>query len=149
MQNNFVETLIGAIVIAVAGFFVFYAYSTTDTGRVRGYEVAARFDRVDGLAVGSDVRMRGIKIGTVSGMELDPKTYLAVVRISIAKNVSLPDDSSAKITSEGLLGNTYLSIEPGGSDVMLADGGMIENTQGSIDLMGLIGKAVFGATSEQ
>jgi phospholipid/cholesterol/gamma-HCH transport system substrate-binding protein len=89
--------------------------------------------------------LSGIKVGTVSRLELDPKTYAAVAYLSLRNDVKLPDDSSVRITSEGLLGNQYLSIEPGGSQKLLAPGGEIENTQGSIDLIGLLGKAVFGA----
>src|SRR5689334_13773235 len=110
MQNNSaVETLIGAAVIAIAVAFLTFAYSST------GYEVTAKFNRADGVNVGTDVRLSGIKVGTVARMALDPMTYNAVVTIALQSNVKLPDDSSARITSEGLLGNQYISIEPGGS----------------------------------
>ncbi|NWH09028.1 MAG: outer membrane lipid asymmetry maintenance protein MlaD [Alphaproteobacteria bacterium] len=145
MQDNLVETLIGGAVIAIAGLFLFFAYQTVDAGHTGGYILKARFDRVDGIALGADVRLAGIKIGTVSALSLDQKTYLADVELAVDKGVMLPEDSSVKITSEGLLGGSYLAIEPGGSDVMLANGGEITNTQGSIDLMSLIGRAVFGA----
>jgi phospholipid/cholesterol/gamma-HCH transport system substrate-binding protein len=143
MQNSLVETLIGAAVIAVAVAFLAFAYTATGSGAGGGYDVAARFGRVDGVNVGTDVRMSGIKIGTVSSLDLDPRTYNAVVRMSLRDDVRLPDDSSVRITSEGLLGGQYLSIEPGGSQTMLADGGEIENTQGAIDLIGLLGRTIF------
>src|SRR5438128_2294374 len=79
MQNNTVETLMGAIVVAVAALFLFYAYSSTGAGRVSGYDLEARFASADGITSGTDVRLHGIKIGTVSSMNLDPKTYQAVV----------------------------------------------------------------------
>ncbi len=145
MANNMVETLVGALVIFVAGAFLFFAYTTADVGDVTGYQVTADFDSVDGLTVGSDVRLSGIKIGTVTSQELDPNTYLAKVSMSIDPKVQLPDDSSIKITSEGLLGGNYLSIEPGGSEDLIADGGKIQFTQGSIDLIGLVGQAIFSA----
>ncbi len=145
MANNMVETLVGAIVIVVAGAFLFFAYTTADVGDVAGYTVTADFDSVDGLTVGSDVRMSGIKIGTVTSQELDPNTYLARVAMAIDPKVQLPDDSSIKITAEGLLGGNYLSIEPGGSEDLIADGGRIQFTQGSIDLIGLVGQAIFSA----
>ena len=100
------------------------------------------FSRVDGLSVGTDVRMSGIKVGTVSSLSLDPKTYLAVAHLTINDNVKLPDDSSIKITSSGILGNSYLSVTPGGSDKMISEGGRITNTQGSVDLMSLIGRMI-------
>lgn len=143
MNNSLVETLIGAAVIAVAGVFLVFAYSSTGTGAVSGYEVKANFSRVDGVNVGTDVRMSGIKIGTVTRLSLDPKTYSAVATLSIRNDVKLPQDSSARITSEGILGGQYLSVEPGGAPEKIAPGGEIENTQGAIDLIGLLGKTVF------
>ena len=145
MQNSIVETLIGAAVVAVAVLFLAFAYSSTGSGPVSGYEVLAKFNRADGVNIGTDVRLSGIKVGTVSKMSLDAKTYNAVVTIALANDVKLPDDSSVRITSEGLLGNQYLSIEPGASPTTIMPGGEIENTQGAIDLVGLLGKAVFGA----
>ena len=146
MQNSIVETLIGAAVIAIAVLFLVFAYSGTGAGSISGYDVVAKFSKADGVNIGTDVRLSGIKVGTVSKMALDPKTYNAVVTIALANSVKLPDDSSVRITSEGLLGNQYLSIEPGGSMEVIKPGGEIENTQGSVDLIGLLGKAVFSAS---
>jgi phospholipid/cholesterol/gamma-HCH transport system substrate-binding protein len=145
MQNSVVETLIGAAVIAVAVLFLFFAYAGTGAGAISGYDVVAKFSKADGVNIGTDVRLSGIKVGTVSKMALDPKTYNAVVTIALENSVKLPDDSSVRITSEGLLGSQYLSIEPGSSMQAIKAGGEIENTQGSIDLIGLLGKAVFSA----
>jgi phospholipid/cholesterol/gamma-HCH transport system substrate-binding protein len=145
MQNSLVETLIGAVVIAVAALFLYFAYTSTGSGPISGYDVQARFNRADGVNVGTDVRLSGIKIGTVEKLALDPKTYNAVVTLGLQNSIKLPDDSSVRITSEGLLGSQYLSIEPGASMQMIKPGGEIENTQGAIDLIGLLGKAVFGS----
>lgn len=147
MQNSLVETLIGAIVVVVAGVFLFYGYSTSGMHSTGGYTVTAEFDRVDGLANGSDVRMSGIKVGTVVSQRLDQETFKAVVSLNLDQNIKIPDDSSAKITSESLLGGNYLSIAPGGSETALENGSEIMFTQGSIDLMGLIGQAVFSTGS--
>jgi phospholipid/cholesterol/gamma-HCH transport system substrate-binding protein len=148
MQNSTVETLIGAVVIAVAVLFLFFAYTGSGIGAVSGgYDVVARFDRADGVNVGTDVRLSGIKVGTVDKLTLDPKTYNAVVTIAMENAVKLPDDSSVRITSDGLLGSQYLSIEPGGSMQMIKPGGQIENTQGSIDLIGLLGKFAFSPST--
>lgn len=148
MKNNLVETLIGALVLGVAAFFLLYAYNTSGAKKTSGgYEVVAKFDRIDGLASGADVRMSGIKIGTVTASTLDPKTYQAVVHIAVDASVKLPDDSTAKISSEGLLGGNYLALEPGGSDTVLKPGGEIRFTQGSVNLMDLIGKAIFSAAA--
>lgn len=145
MQSSFVETLTGAAVIAIAAFFLFFAYTTTDAGHGAGYRLNIAFDRIDGLATGADVRVSGIKVGTVVDQQLDPRTYFANVTITVADTVELPDDSSAKIASEGLLGGSYIAITPGGSEELLADGDEIRFAQGSIDLIGLVSQAVFSA----
>ena len=149
MQNGFVETLIGAAVVIVAAVFFYYGWNTTGSGAVAGYEVVARFDRVDGISVGTDVKMSGIKIGTVTSQELDQKTYRALVRMSVRNDVKLPEDSSIKVASEGLLGGAYLAVSPGGSDGMMVAGAEFETTQGSIDLVGLLGKAMFSSGEEE
>lgn len=143
MQNGFVETLIGAAVVIVAAVFFYYGWNTTGSGAVTGYEVVAKFDRVDGISVGTDVRMSGIKIGTVTAQELDQKTYRAALRMTIKTGIALPEDSSIKVASESLLGGAYLAVSPGGSDTMMVAGAEFETTQGSIDIVGLLGQAIF------
>jgi phospholipid/cholesterol/gamma-HCH transport system substrate-binding protein len=140
MHNDTVETLIGAAVIAIAVLFVVFAYRTAGA-EVNGYEITAKMPRVDGVAVGTDVRLSGIKVGTVSALTLDP-SYLVTVHMDIHSDVKIPDDSSLIVTSSGLLGSSYLSIAPGGSDKMLPPNGIIRNTQGSIDMMGLLSRFV-------
>jgi phospholipid/cholesterol/gamma-HCH transport system substrate-binding protein len=147
MQNNTVETFIGAIVVAVAAAFLYFAYSSTNAATLSGYEVDAKFQRVDGLSVGTDVRVSGIKVGSVRELTLDPKTYQATVHLDIRSDVKLPVDSSIMVTQAGLLGNSYLSISPGGDDAMIPPGGSITNTQGAVDLMGLIGRFIGGSGS--
>lgn len=145
MQNKTVETLIGAIVVFVAAGFLYFAYTTTsEGGGLTGYEVTAQFSQVDGVNIGTDVRLAGIKIGTVSALDLkeDHGIYRAVAHLSIRNDVKLSDDSSVKITSSGILGNAYLSVSPGGSDKTIPPGGRITITQGSVDLMGLIGRMI-------
>jgi phospholipid/cholesterol/gamma-HCH transport system substrate-binding protein len=147
MQNNTVETLIGALVVTVAVAFLFFAYTTTGSGSVGGYDLQARFSSADGIVTGTDVRLHGIKVGTVSTLSLDPKSYAAIVHLNIHNDVPIPDDSSIKVTSSGILGNSYLAIQPGGSDAMLKAGGQITNTQGSVDFMSLIARAIYGNSS--
>ena len=144
MSSNFVETFIGALVIAVAGLFLYYAYSHAEMSRVSGYPVTANLDSATGIAPGTDVRISGVKIGTVTKTTLDPKTYRAVVSMESKPEVKLPSDSSLKVTAEGLLGGEFLSIEPGGSDDMIKPGGEIQFSQGYIDLVGLVMKTMFG-----
>lgn len=149
MQNNAFETLVGAVVIAVAGAFLFFAYNATNAGGLSGYEIKAKLGRVDGLAIGTDVRLSGIKIGTIAELELDPKTYQADMTMRIRDDVRLPDDSSLLVTTSGILGNPYVSITPGGSDYMLKPGGEITNTQGSVDVMSLVGRFIGGDNKKQ
>src|SRR6476660_5181287 len=146
-NNNTVETLIGAVVVVIAVGFLMFAYSSTSAGGFSGYPLEARFSSADGITAGTDIRLHGIKIGSVSSVDLDPKTYLAIVHLNIRSQVPIPDDSAIKVTSSGLLGNAYLSIQPGGSEKNLAAGGQIANTPGSVDIMGLIGRAIYGNTS--
>lgn len=143
MKHNIVETVIGAVVLAVAVVFVIFAYNASGVRAVSGYELVARFERVDGVTVGSDVRIGGIKVGSIAGMELDPKTYLAVVRLSIEPAVKLPVDTVASISSTGLLGDKFLQLVPGGDEKMLAPGGVIEFTQASVNIENLIGQFMF------
>ena len=144
MKGNLFEALIGAVVLAFAVFFLVFAFSSTDVGAVDGYEVTATFDRVDGVNAGADVRMSGIKIGTVTKLELDLQTFLAKATLNIDRSVELPDDSSAEITTEGLLGGKYMAIVPGGAEDAIAPGGRIQFTQSSLSLEGLIGRFGFG-----
>ncbi len=149
MKDNLVETLVGFGVIVVAAIFVFYGYSVTDVSDGDGYVVSAEFDRVDGLTIGSDVRMSGIKIGTVTALSLDAQSYAANVSMIIGSDIDLPDDTSAKITSEGLLGGNYISLSAGGSEDMLSGGDEILYTQGSVDLIGLVSQALFSAGDQE
>lgn len=144
MKNTTVETAIGALVILIAaGFFVF-AYSTSGAGTASGgYRLKAEFDNVAGVNTGTDVRLAGIKIGTVVSQTLNPDNYQAVVTMTIDPKVKLTDDTTAKITSEGLLGSNFVALDPGGSETILADGGEITNTQGAVDIWSLISKAMF------
>ncbi len=143
MSRNLLETVLGALVLLVAAAFLAYAYGRSDVGDPGGYELVARFDRVDGLANGADVRISGIKVGTVLAQWLDPETYRASVRFSVAPNNELPADSSAAIVSEGLLGGKYVSLAPGGDDRMLKEGDTITLTQSSVVLENLIGQLIF------
>ncbi len=149
MKTDFVETIIGAAVIAVAVIFFTYAYKTAEVGAASGgYSIDARFERIDGISTGSDVRMSGIKIGTVVAQRLDPASFEAVVTMTVSPDVKLPDDSTAKITSEGLLGGNYISLEAGGSEKNLAAGDEMTNTQSSIDLLSLLGQAIFSSKGD-
>ena len=148
MKSNVFETFIGAIVIILAAVFLFYSFSVTDNNTNGSYKVNAVFNRIDGIQNGSDVRLSGIKISTVAKSLLNQTTYEAELNLLIENSIKIPDDSSAKITSDGLLGNSYVSIEPGGSEIFIQENGQILFTQGSIDLIGLVGQTLFSVEED-
>lgn len=143
MRNNMIETLMGAVVLAVAGFFLVFAYSSSGMKTSGGTPYHAQFDRIDGLNVGNDVRISGVKVGTIKALKVDPKTFLADVDLTVAPDVALPIDSSAEIVSDGLMGGKYLAIVPGGDDATIAPGGQITHTQSAVSLEGMIGQLIF------
>jgi len=121
MKSSVFETFIGAIVVFLAVVFLFYSFSITDSNTNGSYKIIAVFNRIDGIQNGSDVRLSGIKIGTVASSLLDQTTYEAELNLLIDNSIKIPDDSSAKITTDGLLGNSYVSIEPGGSEIYIEE----------------------------
>jgi phospholipid/cholesterol/gamma-HCH transport system substrate-binding protein len=143
MSRNLLETLLGAIVLIVAIGFLLFAYNTSQVKEDGGYELIARFDKVDGLERGSDVRISGIKVGTVLDQTLDPETYRAEVRFSLREDIQLPADTSAAVVSNGLLGGKYLALIPGGDIEMLEPGGEVTLTQSAVNLEDLIGHMIF------
>lgn len=149
MGRNIVETIVGAVVLVVAGAFVFYAFAKSDRPNSGGYELTARFGRVDGLKRGSDVTLSGVKVGTVTAIDLDSKTYQAVVHMALSSSLQLPDDTNAKIVSESLLGGMVVALEPGADTKTLPPGGEVANTQDSISLTELIAKFMFGGTGNK
>lgn len=145
-MRSTIETVMGAVVLLIAGMFVYVAYTTAQISTEDGYEVTATFFKVGGLTAGSDVRINGIKVGTVSGLNLDRQTYDAVVHLSIAGNIQLPTDTVAAIGSEGILGGKYVRIDPGSAGETIAAGGQIERTQDFRSLEDQVGEIIFLAT---
>ncbi|MBT3659079.1 MAG: MCE family protein [Rhodospirillaceae bacterium] len=146
MGRNAVETILGAMVLAVAGMFVFFAYGTAQVKAVTGYEISANFFKIGGLTAGSDVRINGIKVGAVKANRLDPKTFDAVVEMSISAAVRVPNNSTASIGSEGIVGGKYIRIEPGNAKDMLKPGGRILKTKDFRSLEDQVGEIIFLAT---
>lgn len=134
------ETGMGALVLVVAGIFFAYALGAGGKGGPGGYDVTAKFGSVGSLTPGADVKVAGVKIGTVTSLALDSKTFLAIAHLQLDDDVKLPSDSTAKITSDSLLGGTHIEFEPGGAPDNLKAGSEIANTQGAVDLFGLIGQ---------
>jgi phospholipid/cholesterol/gamma-HCH transport system substrate-binding protein len=145
MSRNVIETVMGGVVLLVAGLFLVFAYSSSDIRDAGGYEVLAKFNSVDGIGAGTDVRLSGIKVGSVTSQTLDPETYLAELRLNLDDSVKLPTDTVAKIQSDGLLGNNYVALEPGAEDQMIEAGGEIRYTQDPVNITDLIGRFMFSA----
>lgn len=148
MKRNVIETVLGAVVLLVAGLFLAFAWSSADLRPVAGYTVTARFNAVDGLTVGSDVRIGGVKIGSVVGQSIDMKDYRAVVTMTVRRDIRLPEDSVANVSSEGLLGGKYIRIDPGASKASVPDGGELTHTKDIVSLEEMLGKVIFLVTDE-
>jgi phospholipid/cholesterol/gamma-HCH transport system substrate-binding protein len=143
LREQWAETGVGLVIIALAAVFLTYSLSVGGVGsKPGGYDLTAKFGEAGSLAPGASVSVAGVKVGTVSQITLDPKTYLAVTHLTIDPKVKLPADSTAKISSDSLLGGVHVSIAPGGSTDDLKPGGEIENTQGAVDLFSLIGQVM-------
>ncbi len=143
MSRNVIETVMGAVVLVIAGVFLFFAYSTSQVRAVSGYELTAKFDRVEGIREGGDVRISGIKVGSIISMALDPTNFLAVVKLTVDPMIKLPNDTVAEILSSGLLGDKYLALVPGAADEIIPPGGEIKFTQSPMSLENLIGQYIF------
>jgi phospholipid/cholesterol/gamma-HCH transport system substrate-binding protein len=142
-SEQWTETGIGALVLAAAAGFLIYALAHAGgLGGSSGYEVSAKFGEVGALASGADVRLAGVKVGTVTHIDLDPKTFLAKASMVIDPKIQLPTDSTVKITQDSLLGGEHLAIEPGGSLDNMKAGSQFQNVQGAVDLFGLIGQVL-------
>jgi phospholipid/cholesterol/gamma-HCH transport system substrate-binding protein len=144
MAENTTEVVAGGLVLAVALGFLAYAgqVSGFTGGTGGGYPLVASFRSVDGISVGTDVRLAGVKVGTITKLELNAETFFADATISMRDDIALPDDSAILISSEGLLGGNYVEVLPGGSLTNLEPGAEIEDTQGSVSLVSLLMKFV-------
>lgn len=148
MRESIFETLIGAIVVGVAGFFLWFALARGGeaSATTAQYEVTARFNNIAGISRGSDVRIAGVKAGVVKAVDGDPKTFEAIVKLGIDSKWELPTDTDARVSSDGLLGGAHIALEPGGSfDNIAQDGsGEIQFTRGSVDLLTLFASFASG-----
>lgn len=143
MKKNVIETVLGAVVLGVAVLFLAFSYSSADIGSTDGYEISARFSGIGALSVGDKVVVSGVKVGQVTRITLDPETYLADVYLDIQNDKKFPDDTAAFISSESLLGGLYMQLEPGASEDMIEEGGVIEYTQAPQNLEQLLGQFIF------
>ena len=148
MSRNIIETGMGAIVILVAAVFLVFSYTVSDLRPASGYDVIAKFNAVDGLTDGSDVRIAGVKVGTVVGERIDQQQYRAVVTMKINNGIELAEDTVVRVSSAGILGGKYVKLEPGSSKTFVKPGGELKNTKDVISLEELLGKVIFLVTGE-
>lgn len=149
MAENTTEVLVGGAVLAAAvGFLVFAAQGAGMSASSGSYELRASFRSAEGVRVGTDVRLAGVKIGSVTGLELNPQTFFADARISVENGIQVPDDSTVLISSEGLLGGNFVEILPGGSLDNVPPGGEVLDTQGAVSLVTLLMKFVGDGASD-
>lgn len=143
LRENGFEALVGVLVVALAAWFILFAWNRTGGGMASGAtRVTALFPNASGVNVGTEVRIAGLKVGTVAEQKLDPASYQVQALLALDPSVKVPSDSSAAVTSEGLLGGTYVALLPGGSETPLKDGDTILDTQGAVDMMGMIGQFI-------
>jgi phospholipid/cholesterol/gamma-HCH transport system substrate-binding protein len=148
MAESTTEVLVGGLVLSVAVGFMLYAGQIAGLrGPSGSYQMSASFRSIEGVTVGTDVRMSGVKVGTVTELRLNPETFRADATFSVQEGIALPDDSSVQISSEGLLGGNFVEIMPGGSMTNYPPGAEIEDTQGAVSLVNLLLKAVSGGGS--
>ncbi|QED23486.1 outer membrane lipid asymmetry maintenance protein MlaD [Candidatus Deianiraea vastatrix] len=149
MKKYQFEAIIGAFVLFFAAIFLFQIMKSSGLKSVSSNSVtiSAKFSNVDGIEIGSDVKISGVKIGVVSDKKLDIENYRAVLYFSINDNIKIPTDSSAAVVSSGLLGGKYIDIRPGSEEIYMKSGDKISYTQSSVNLEELIGKFAFGSSS--
>jgi len=147
MKENILEVIIGAVVLAVALGFIVFVYQTTSLSlsNSKHYNLIADFRSADGIHVGTDVRLAGVKVGTVSDLSLNVETYRAEAKLAIENQIDIPDDSALTVSSEGLLGGNFIEIIPGASYDYMQPGGEFLDTQGSVSLVSLLLKFVSGS----
>lgn len=149
MSAHRTEVTVGAAVVAVAAGFLIYASQFTGvSASSAGYPLSASFRSLEGVTVGTDVRLAGVKIGSVTGIDLNPQTFRADTKFTIRDGIVIPDDSAVVISSEGLLGGNFVEILPGGSPFNFDEGAEIEDTQSAVSLVGLLMKFVTGGEGQ-
>ena len=145
ISRNVAETIVGSIVLGIAIIFAVFLWRFSDVGfGVGQYTVDAKFRSAEGIKVGTDVRLAGVKIGSVSYLSLDPQTFQAIAQLSIKPEYKVPGDSAAIISSEGLLGGSFVEILPGGSYELMMDGSEFSETQSAVSFISLLMKFVTG-----
>ena len=143
LMRNTIEMVMGAVVLLIAAAFLWLAVSISDFKPANTITIEAVFSKVGGLRVGDEVRVSGVRVGRVSGLRLDPEVFDAYVVMAVERGVAIPDDSVVRIASSSLLGGSHIDLVPGNSDASIADGHVFYNTLDPVDLLDILGRAIF------
>jgi phospholipid/cholesterol/gamma-HCH transport system substrate-binding protein len=143
MKRSVVETILGAAVLVIAGVFLLFGYKVGNQGTPDGYNISADFAGIGGLQTGDEVQISGVKVGSVTGVDLVPESFLARVHMNVDSSITLPTDTAALISSESLLGGKYLLLEPGAEEESIPPGGQVQFTQAPQNLEQLLGQFIF------
>ena len=149
MNKKPVETIMGLVALVVATLFMLFAYRVSDLQVVKGYEVTARFLKTGGLNTGADVRINGVKVGTVTAQKINPLDYMVDVKMSISPEIQLSADSTISIAGDGLMGDKFIKIDPGKEEKKLTNGSVVENTKDAKSLEDLVGEIIFMVTGDE
>jgi phospholipid/cholesterol/gamma-HCH transport system substrate-binding protein len=148
-KSQTLETIIGFAVLICAAMFLMFALKSSNIKTASKYSLIAKFDNVEGILIGSDVKISGIKVGSVIGQTIDDITYNAIVEFHVDKSVKLPKDSNIKVSTSGLIGSKFLEIQPGSDEKFLTNNSEIRYTQSTINLEDLISRFVFNSESDE
>jgi len=146
MNRSLLESAVGFAVLLIAGGFAWYAATISGSSLgAAGYDIVARFDRVGGVSIGSDVRLSGVKVGSVAKIALDPESFSVDLTLTLPKTLKIPSETVVQITSDGLLGSRYVSLVPGNDDKILKPGDRLTRTQAPVDLLDLVSRFAFSS----
>ena len=149
MKHNLFEVIVGTFVLLCAVFFLAFSFQKADLSTSNSYQITAEFDNIGDIGNGDDVKISGVKVGTIDNQNLTPNNYRAKLTLNIDDGIKLPTDSSAKIVSAGLLGRKFIAIEPGSDEEILKNNDAIIFTQSSVNFEELLGKFIFGSTEKK
>lgn len=149
MKNNVFEVIVGTLVLLCAAYFFIFSFKQSNISTANSYQVTAEFDNIGDISNGSDIKISGVKVGTVESQSLNTENYRAKLVLNINKDIKLPTDSSAKIVSASLLGGKFITIEPGADEDMIKDKGAITFTQSSVNFEELLGKFMFNSKDKE
>ena len=145
MKYSLIETLMGFSVILVAILFLFFGFSLENNINYKKISISAIFDNVTGLSIGDKVKISGITVGKIKNFKLEKEEFEVMVELEVDKQIKIPDDSTAIISSSSLFGGKFLEIIPGSSEIFLKDKSVIYDTQTSLSFTDMIGKMIMSS----